>query len=86
MLDDTILEETVLEEATLEDIVLDDAMLDEIILDEYTLLDDASILDDNDEDSVGTYGAFLLVGIVPLAGLLSGSMCLCDATYSRNAL
>jgi hypothetical protein len=72
----------------LEDIgLLDETMLEEKILEDDALLDETAILlDAREEDSVGTYGAFLLVGIVPLAGRLSGSICLWEPTYSRSAL
>lgn len=88
--DTTILEEGILldEWPMLEDIgLLDDTILDEKILEDDALLDETAILlEAREEDSVGTYGAFLLVGIVPLAGRLSGSICLWEPTYSRSAL
>ena len=72
----------------LEDIgLLEETTLEEKMLEEDARLDETAILlEASEEDSLGTYGAFLLVGIVPLAGRLSGSICLCDATYSSRAL
>ena len=62
----------------LEDIgLLEETTLEEKMLEEDARLDETAILlEASEEDSLGTYGAFLLVGIVPLAGRLSGSICL----------
>ena len=78
LLDDcTLLEETICDDDT----TLDDAMLDEATLEDAILLEAEEL-----EEPSATYGAFLLVGIVPRAGLSSFTTCLWLPTYSSNAL
>ena len=73
---------TLLEEITCDDeTTLEDAMLDEEMLEDAILLEADEL-----EDPSATYGAFLLVGILPRAGLSSLTTCLWLPTYSSNAL